>query len=105
MKPISPIEAKGKKIETIEPEIIEATNELIIERLSGRRAEVLQKDIVARYKVVCKRKSKRPLSEDVLYKKHQLDIEDVFRQAGWSVTYDKPGYNESYDASFIFKQK
>jgi hypothetical protein len=34
-----------------------------------------------------------------------LDIEDSYRSTGWSVEYDKPGYNESYGAIFTFRKK
>lgn len=34
-----------------------------------------------------------------------LDIETVYEDSGWSVEYDKPGYNESYEASWTFKPK
>ncbi len=35
---------------------------------------------------------------------HWLDVEDVYREAGWVVEYDKPGYCESYEATFTFKK-
>lgn len=35
--------------------------------------------------------------------REHLDVEDVYRAAGWEVTYDKPGYNETYDATFTFR--
>jgi len=31
-----------------------------------------------------------------------LDVEDAYRAQGWNVVYDRPGYCESYEASFIF---
>ena len=34
-----------------------------------------------------------------------LDIEDIYRAAGWSVFYDKPAYNETYEAYYTFKKK
>jgi hypothetical protein len=34
-----------------------------------------------------------------------LDVEDIFRKAGWKVNYEKPAYNESYPASFKFQQQ
>lgn len=34
-----------------------------------------------------------------------LDIEEIYREQGWKVTFDKPGYNEDYDANFTFKAK
>lgn len=29
----------------------------------------------------------------------------VYEQYGWSVEYDRPGYNETYSTSFTFKPK
>ena len=34
-----------------------------------------------------------------------LNIEKIYEDAGWAVKYDKPAYNESYDAYFIFREK
>jgi hypothetical protein len=31
-----------------------------------------------------------------------LDIEPIYREAGWIVEYDKPAYCENYDANFTF---
>ena len=34
-----------------------------------------------------------------------LDVEDIYRNAGWDVEYDKPGYCENYEAHFVFRKK
>jgi hypothetical protein len=39
------------------------------------------------------------------FKNHWLDIEDTYREQGWTVEYDSPGYNESYDAYFVFSHQ
>ena len=31
-----------------------------------------------------------------------MDIESIYRADGWGVYYDKPGYNETYTATFEF---
>jgi len=33
-----------------------------------------------------------------------LNIEEAYRAADWEVEYDKPAYNETYRAHFIFKK-
>lgn len=33
---------------------------------------------------------------------HWLNFEGAYRRAGWKVEFDKPGYNESYPATFKF---
>ena len=49
-----------------------------------------------------------PMNSDTLraelFKKHYLDIEPIYRAAGWIVKYDKPAYCESYDANFTFSK-
>jgi hypothetical protein len=39
-----------------------------------------------------------------IFDQHWLDFEPYFRKAGWGVYYDKPGYNEDYEASFTFTE-
>ena len=50
-------------------------------------------------------KIKEEITSKTIYDNNWLDIEDIFREAGWKVTYDKPAYNESYDAYFKFEGK
>jgi hypothetical protein len=33
-----------------------------------------------------------------------MDVEDVYQKAGWEVEFDKPGYNEDYEANFKFSK-
>lgn len=39
-----------------------------------------------------------------LFDNHYLDIEPIYQNVGWIVTYDAPAYCESYPASFTFKK-
>lgn len=39
-----------------------------------------------------------------VYDKHYLDVEEAYRDEGWNVEYEKPAYNESYEAFFVFKR-
>lgn len=92
VKPISPQEIK----KTIPDFVIEAVNELIAEKVNDKNyATVLQKHIVDRVK------SKTDQDFDYAW----LDFENIFRDAGWNVNYDKPAYCESYDAYFEFSPK
>jgi hypothetical protein len=97
--PITPDEVAKKKSESIPAEVIEAFNELIAQNFNGHSACVLQKEAAALAA------DKLGVSTDVLYKNHWLDVEDTFRAAGWDVDYDKPGYNESYEANFKFTKE
>jgi hypothetical protein len=40
-----------------------------------------------------------------VYAKGWLNFEAIYEEAGWKVVYDKPGYNETYDANFTFTKK
>lgn len=34
-----------------------------------------------------------------------MDFEPIYEAQGWKVQYDKPGWDETYDAFFEFKEK
>jgi len=97
--PITPDEAKKLKNHSIPDEVIKAFNDMIVEKLSSGRAVIKQKDVVARIVAATQ------ITEDQLFDNHWLDVEDVFRKAGWTVKYDKPAYCENYDAYFEFSRK
>lgn len=96
--PISPDEVHGRKLEAIPQQVFEAFNELIAQNFSHGAATVRQKTVVDNIidRMGC--------SREEIYNKHWLDIEDLYRNAGWKVEYDKPGYNESGNAYFKFKK-
>lgn len=41
----------------------------------------------------------------VYFEKGWLDVEAAYRKAGWRVTFDKPGYNESGGAFWVFRSR
>ena len=98
-KPITPAEAGIEKLKKIPPEVVEAFNELIVENLEGGSATVMQSDAVKRIQ------SKLTIQREAIFKKGWLDVEPLFEQHGWSVEFDKPGYNETYEAHFTFSKK
>jgi hypothetical protein len=96
--PIKASEAQGKLNKSIPDEVIEAFNELIIKNLSGGSATVHQDEVV---RLIVKKGIKRA----DIFENHWLDVENLFQENGWEVDYDKPGYNESYEAYFVFEVK
>ncbi len=105
MKPITPAEVKNKKIDSIQPEMIQAANELIVKKFNGHSASIKKNDLIERY---CKIKgvSNTEKLRGTLYEDHQLDIEGIFRQAGWSVNFESPSYGDSnFDDYYEFKLK
>ena len=96
IKPLSKEEVKRAiKMPDI---IIKTVNELLIKNYSNGKSIIMQSEIVD---IV----SGDPdgISRTDIYDNNYLDFEDVYRAIGWKVTYDKPGYCESYDPRFIFE--
>ena len=98
LKPITPKDVAKQKLDVFPDAVIEAFNEVIAAHYSNGSATITQKEVVER--MVAK-----GLKKDNIFDKGWLDVEDVYRKAGWTVKYDKPGYNESYEPIFIFKKR
>jgi len=98
VRPIRPSQvAKRKKIDFPDA-VFEAFNELIVKNCSaGGYAVVMQNEVVALM-------VHKGLERKKIYENHWLDVEDVYRSAGWRVEYDRPGYNEDYEPSFKFEK-
>lgn len=94
--PIKPNEVAKRIAETLPDEVFEAFNELICENWSISGATVKQNAVVDR--IVSKLNCER----SYVFAKGYLNIEAAYKKAGWCVGYDKPGYNESYEAYFSF---
>lgn len=99
MKPITPDEVVTQKNQLIPKYVIECFNELIALSWDGHSSTIFQNEIVSK---ICRTSG---ISRDFLFAQHYLDVESLFREAGWDVEYDKPGFNETYEAKFIFRKK
>ncbi len=92
MPPIKPTEVKD-----LIPEFVyDAFNKLIQKNMRGKTSKVYQRDIVREIM------SRNNISEQEIFSQNYLDVEDVYRSAGWVVSYDKPAYNESSEPYFEF---
>lgn len=99
IKPISPKEIMENLDEIIPNAVIQAVNELLKEKYRGSEVTIKQKDIVSRAVSIDNK-----LAGKIIENKY-LDFESLYEKSGWKVSYDKPGYNESYDAFFKFSPK
>lgn len=99
VKPITPKEALGKKQEQLPDEVLEAFNELIAANLKDRESTFKATDAVNLIR------QKLEIKSDAIYEKGYLDIEQIYRKAGWEVEYDQPAYCESYPATYTFRAK
>lgn len=96
VEPFSPADAKAAHQASIPDEIINAVNRLLtIAGASGsRRILITQREVLAAVEGT--------YSADRIFANNWLDFEPLYRNKGWKVKYDKPGYNESYDAFWTF---
>ena len=99
VKAIGPDDIAEYKSKVIPDFVLEAVNELLALNYVDGRATIYQRDIISLAKV----KRGDNMLQD--FDNKWLNFEEVYRAAGWRVTYDKPGYNESYPASFDFRKK
>lgn len=95
MNPIKPTELAAYKSVLLPDAVIQSFNELIAEKFADGRAVVEQRAVVARMVL-------KGLDRDDIYAHGYLDVEEIYRATGWKVKYDKPGYNEGYEANFTF---
>lgn len=96
--PIKPKEVQSRKYASLPEEVFEIFNRLILDDWNGHEATVYQRKAA---KLIAK--ALNTSTKDV-YDRRLLDIESVYRKAGWKVTYDKPGYCENYEAFFQFRK-
>jgi hypothetical protein len=101
MPAIKPNEVVAQKKKDIPEEVLECWNTLIAKHFSDGDATVYQGEAVT---VIAE---KMGVDKDKVFDNHWLDIEDIYRAAGWSVVYDKPiaWGGDNYEAHFIFKKK
>lgn len=99
MKPLSPDEI----IPSIPDFVIEAVNYLLKEKYthSSKKAVLTQDEVVAAILSA----AGTCLSRDTLFKKGWLNFEPLYQNSGWVVFYDKPGFNETYKATYTFTKK
>ena len=98
-KPITPAGAAEYKAKNLPDEVLECWNTIIAQHFNGDSSCFKQEEVVAAIvkKLGCQRKR--------VFDENWLDVEPLFRAAGWTVKYDRPGYNETYPATFEFTPK
>lgn len=95
-EPIRPEEVVKAKKESLPNEVIHVFNEAIAEVWNGTYSKVSQDAMADRIA------DRLGIDREAVFEKHYLDVEEVFRAAGWKVVYDKPAYCETYPATFEF---
>jgi len=109
MKPITPREILTEKAKlelqrakNIPDFVISAFNELIVMNYSehNQLAEIKQEAVV---NLIEKRNPE--IDRQSLYENHWLDVEPLFEEVGWKVSYNKAPYYETASSYFTFTRR
>lgn len=98
IKPITPNEVVSEKALYLPDEVFEVVNRLIAKHWSGAMATIKQDEIIESLI------AQMDIDREEVFARKLLDFETVYRSAGWKVRYDKPAYDENYDAFFQFSK-
>ena len=101
MEPISPDQVQSAKDKNIPEEVIDAFNQLIVEQWDGREAIIAQEDAISRILALM---GKKEDYRQTLFTNRWMDVESMFRKAGWDVEYKKPAHNENFAATYTFSK-
>lgn len=97
MQPITKDDVESNLDNRVFPDFdIQAFNECINESKIRNSPRVNQDDVVERIVTLGK------VSRESVFENHWLDVERVFRKAGWTVKHYKPDFNERGSAYFTF---
>lgn len=99
-KPIKPSEVVEAKTSTIPEGVFDAFNELIAKHWDGREADIKLDDACALIR------TKMSYNKDEELPNQWLNVEESYRAAGWSVSFESPvGYaGETFAAHYTFKK-
>ena len=98
-RPMKPSEVVPLKATMLPPEVCDVINEMIAKHWDGDSAMVFQTDLANAMVAAL------GIPKAEVYARKYLDFEPVYREAGWIVSYDRPGYCETYDPSWTFKRR
>jgi hypothetical protein len=101
--PIKPEDMPKYKAEVFPEFVFQAFNLCIVENFCNGRATVYQKDVMNKMASLALEEGIQ-LERGDIFSKGYLNVEDVYREAGWKVKYDSPAYCETYEAHYEFKE-
>jgi len=97
--PMAPSELGAWQTQEFPEEVWTAFNKLIARRWNGSMAIFRQDEVV---KAIVDESN--TLTSDVIFERGYLNVEEAYEAQGWRVTYDKPGFNETYHPTFTFRR-
>ena len=100
-KPLSPKEAEENHLRNIPDFVIAAVNRLLSNQANHKKIRIGQDEVIRHATSIAEANGKY-VTRDEFFNNHWLDFEALYRQEGWGVYYDKPGYSEDYNAFWVF---
>ena len=105
---ITPEEAEKAKISSIPDYVFQAFNELLAENFVGNVGTIIYqhevlKRIINIYPYIIE--DDKDSIVNSLFVNHLLDVEKIYEEAGWEVTFHKPAYYEDFDPYYKFIPK
>lgn len=102
---IKPEDINKAKAKLLNKDVEQAVDFLLARNWTGTSSTIILKDI-------CKKAFEIANPADMIYEAYErylydnkmLDIEEAYREAGWKVYFDRPAYNETYQANFMFSR-
>lgn len=94
----TPEQAKLAHQANLPDEVTKVVNGFLSLRAERSRIVITQKEVVAALVLA-------GFDTKTIDDNNMLDFEGSYEASGWKVEYDKPGYNESYEAFWIFVPK
>jgi hypothetical protein len=101
MKALSPKEVKEGAMQSIPTEVVSVVNSLLKKHWQDGEPIRLKQSLITTGILELKPEATR---NDV-YDKGWLNFEPLFEASGWSVFYDKIGFNEQGESAFVFTPK
>lgn len=101
IEPITPDDIGAAKANIFPDFVIESVNALIAANYTNGRANFTQKDVISEMM----QRANGDIKRTEIFENGYLNFEEIYRDRGWKVEYDKPAYYETYDANFTFTRK
>ena len=98
VEPITPNDVDALKKDVFPEEVLKVFNKHIALNWDGRRSTVYQRGVLNEIS------DEMDITRDEVLRRKLLDVEPIYRKAGWKVEYDKPAYCENYQPFFIFSK-
>lgn len=100
-KPFSPEEAGAAQGALIPDVVFDSVNEMLSMRAHQGTFTINQDELI---ELILMKSAGgfHAITRSMLFENNWLDIETAYRNVGWDVEYDRPGYCESYTAFWRF---